>query len=206
MQNNLNNTDEELNMNQNNDNGTPEEEKNDSSELPENLKNLLIEKDAKIEALEKEAQELKDRLIRKAADFDNFKRRTENDQLNLLKYSCETLIKKILPVYDDLERSLSHELDGKNIESIKEGLKLVYSNFSKILEAEGLKKIEAVGQPFDFNYHEALLQRSVENVPPHTVLEEHQAGYMYKDKVIRHSKVIVSDDNSGGALSDEKAK
>lgn len=205
MENKTNNTDEELNMNQNN-SELSAEEKNEGSDAVENLKNLLSEKDIKIEALEKEVQELKDRLIRKAADFDNFKRRTESDQLSLLKYSCEALIKKILPVYDDLERSLSVELDEKNIEPVKEGMKLVYSNFSKILETEGLKKIDAVGQPFDFNYHEALLQRTVDNVPPQMVLEEHQAGYMYKDKVIRHSKVIVSDDNSGSALSGDKAK
>ena len=148
------------------------------------------------EKYQKEITELKDRLLRKAAEFENYKRRTENEQLNLLKYAAENFIVKVLPVYDDLERSLTHIKDGENNESFREGLQLVYNKFQKVMEEQGVKKIDSVGKPFDVNFHEALLQRTVEGVDPHTVVDEVEPGYMYKDKVIRHSKVIVSDENS----------
>ncbi len=147
---------------------------------------------SKIEELEKEVSELKDALLRKAAEFENYKRRTENDQMNLLKYAAEGFIAKILPVYDDLERSIKHFEDSDNVKSIKEGLQLVFNNFTKILNEQGVKRIEAKGKPFDFNYHEALMQQPSGDLPPNTVLEEIEPGYIYKDKVLKHSKVIVS--------------
>lgn len=146
--------------------------------------------------LEKENAELKDRLLRRVAEFDNFKRRTEIEQSNLLKYAAESFILKVLPVYDDFERSLDHVKETDNIDSIKKGLQLVLSKFKKILDEQGVKKIDAVGQLFDVNFHEALMQRTVDNAAPNTVIDEIEAGYIYKDKVIRHAKVIVSDDNS----------
>lgn len=149
------------------------------------------------ETLINEVSELKDKLLRRAAEFENYKRRTENEHLNFLKYAGESFIAKILPVYDDLERSLSHikESDNNN-DSIVSGLKMILAKFNKILEEQGVKKIEAKGMPFDFNLHEALLQQTVQGIAPHTVIEVVEPGYMYKDKVIRHAKVIVSDENS----------
>lgn len=148
------------------------------------------------EKLAKEAAESKDKLLRKAAEFENYKRRTENEQLNWLKYAAESFIVKILPVYDDLERSLAHAKDANSIDAVKEGLNMVLNKFSKVLEEQGVKKIDAKGKPFDFNFHEALLQQTVPGLAPHTVIEVVEPGYLYKDKVIRHAKVIVSDENS----------
>lgn len=145
----------------------------------------------KIAELEAKVKELQESLLRKAAEFENYKRRTENDQLNLIKYAAEGFILKILPVYDDLGRSVLH-LDESNLESIKEGLKLVYDKFTKILDEQGVSKIESKGKEFDVEYHEALMQQPSVDVPSNTVLEEVEAGYLYKDKVIKHSKVIVS--------------
>ncbi len=146
----------------------------------------------KIKELEAEKEELKDSLIRKVAEFENYKRRTENDQLNLIKYAAEPFIVSVLQVYDDLERSLKHAEESNNSDSLKEGLKLVFNKFTKVLEEQGVEKIKAKGEPFDFNLHEALMQQPAQGVPPHTVLEEVEPGYKYKDKVIRHAKVIVS--------------
>ena len=159
----------------------------------------------KMEEYENEIASLKDSLLRKAAEFENYKRRNENDQMNIIKYAAESFILNILPVYDDLERSLQHIDDENNIKSIKHGLKLVFDKFSKILDDHGVKKIESKGKPFDFNYHEALMQREEEGVPPHTVIEEIESGYMYKDKVLRHSKVIVSQEPAGQSESDEQS-
>ncbi|HKI79856.1 MAG TPA: nucleotide exchange factor GrpE [Ignavibacteriaceae bacterium] len=150
--------------------------------------------DGKIESLENEIEELKDKLLRKAAEFENYKRRTENDQINLIKYGGENLILKLLPVIDDFERSMQHMENAKDVNAIKDGIKLVYDKLIKMLNDQGIKKIEAVGKPFDVDYHEALMQRKDDNFPPHTVLDELEKGYMYKDRVIRHSKVIVSEE------------
>jgi len=153
-----------------------------------------LESEEKIKALENEVNQYKELMLRKAAEFENYKRRTENDQLNLLKYAAELLIIKLLPTIDDLERSLSHMSDESDVLKIKEGIQLIYNKFIKVLEEQGVKKFESIGKPFDVEFHEALMQRADDSVPPHVVLDELETGYMYKDRVIRHAKVIVSEE------------
>lgn len=179
------------------------EELNDTQNLmDEPNEETVIEKQSsdvtsyeeKIKELEAEAANYKELMLRKAAEFENYKRRTENDQLNLLKYAAESFIIKLLPTVDDLERSLAHMSDETDVQKIKEGIQLIYNKFMKTLDEQGVKKIESVGKPFDVEYHEALMQKADKSVPPHTVLEELETGYIYKDRVIRHSKVIVSED------------
>jgi molecular chaperone GrpE len=148
----------------------------------------------KISVLEQEVNQYKELALRKAAEFENYKRRTENDQLNLLKYAAESLIIKLLPTVDDLERSLEHMTEETDAQKIKEGIQLVYNKFVKILDEQGIKKIESIGKPFSVEFHEALMQRADDSVPPHTVIDELETGYMYKDRVIRHAKVIVSEE------------
>ncbi len=180
----------------------PEDEKNNKPEQETDELHDIQEEDQSqmnkgqiIEELEKEVAELKDKLLRRAAEFENYKRRTENDQLNLFKYAAESFIIRLLPVVDDFERSLQHIDSSKDVDSIKQGVKLIYDKLMKVLDEQGVKKIESVGQPFNVNFHEALLQRKAEEAAPHTVLDEIEKGYMYKDRVIRHAKVIVSEDN-----------
>lgn len=144
-----------------------------------------------IDELEEKINSLQDSLLRKVAEFENYKRRTENDQLNLLKYAAESFILKILPVYDDLGRSVDH-ISSSNLESIKEGLKLVHQKFTKVLDEQGVKKLETKGKEFDVDYHEALMQQPSATLEPNTIMEEIEAGYLYKDKVIKHAKVVVS--------------
>jgi molecular chaperone GrpE len=160
------------------------------------------EENKKIIELENQVTELKDRFLRKAAEFENYKRRTENDQLNLIKYAAESFIIKLLPIIDDFERSLEH-IDSAN-EALKEGIKLVYDKLMKVLDDQGVKKIDAVGKPFDVHFHEALMQRKDDKAKPHTVLEELEKGYLYKDRVIRHTKVVVSEDTSEESIENEK--
>ena len=172
----------------------------------ENLNEELNEtdEDDKLNNLESEVVELKDKLLRKAAEFENYKRRTENDQLSLLTYAAESFLQKLLPVIDDFERSLEHINDAQDIKAIKNGLKLIYDKFMKILDEQGVKKIEAVGKSFDVDYHEALMQKADDSVEPHTILDEIEKGYTYKDKVLRHTKVIVSEDMSTPSDQEEK--
>jgi molecular chaperone GrpE len=162
----------------------------------------LEEAKKKIEELEKKVSELNDSYLRKVAEFENYKRRTENDQLNLVKYAAENFILNILPIFDDLGRSLKHIKEEDSFESTKKGLEMVYDKFGKVLESQGVKRMEVKGKEFDFNFHEALMQQKVEGVPPHTVIEEVEPGYMYKDKVIRHAKVIVSQESSDDTPKD----
>jgi molecular chaperone GrpE len=170
----------------------PEKE---NSEIKESAEAAAQPNDKRIEELENEVADLKDKLLRRAAEFENYKRRTENDQLNLLKYAAESFIIRLLPVIDDFERSLQHIDSSRDVDSIMTGLKLIYDKLMKVLDEQGVKKIESLGQPFDVNFHEALMQRKADdNVAPHTVLDELEKGYMYKDRVIRHAKVVVSED------------
>ncbi len=159
------------------------------------LEDELTVANEKIQLLQQEIEDYKDKLLRKAAEFENYKRRTENDQINLLKYDGQDFIKKLLPVIDDFERSLQHIDTAKDNEAIKAGIKLVYDKLIKVLTEQGIAKIQAVGKPFDVHFHEALMQRPAEKVAPHTVLDEVETGYLYKDKVIRHAKVVVSEDS-----------
>jgi molecular chaperone GrpE len=161
--------------------------------LADNQAGIDSAAEEKIKSLQKEVNNYKELLLRKAAEFENYKRRTENDHMNLLMYAAESLIIKLLTTIDDLERSLSHMTEETDVEKIKEGIQLIYNKFMKILDDQGVKKIESIGKPFDVEYHSALMQRADDSVPPHTVIDELETGYMYKDRVIRHAKVIVSE-------------
>jgi len=170
---------------------------NDNKNENELTNHLSLEESnhEKIQLLENEVEELKDKVLRKSAEFENYKRRTENDQLNLLTYAAESFISKLLPIIDDFERSMKHIDSVNDNDSVKEGMGLIYDKFVKLLDEQGVKKMESKGKSFDVNYHEAIMQQKADNFPPHTVIDELECGYMYKDKVIRHAKVIVSEDN-----------
>ncbi len=159
--------------------------------------NQLELAEAKIAELEKQVKDWNDKFLRKAAEFENYKRRTENDQFNLINYAAESFITKLLPVVDDFERSMEHIDDIDSNKSVKDGIKLVYEKLLKLLNEQGVKKMQTKGEPFNVDFHDALMQRKDDSVPPHTVLEEIEPGYLYRDKVIRHAKVIVSEDSSG---------
>ena len=174
-----------------------EQEENKSEELGQDKKIDADEKsEAKIAELEAQVKEWQDKLLRKAAEFENYKRRTENDQFNLINYAAESFIIKLLSIVDDFERSMNHIDDIENNKSVKDGIKLVYEKLQKLLIEQGVKKMQTKGEPFNVDYHDALMQRIDNSVPPHTVLEEVESGYLYRDKVIRHAKVIVSEDSA----------
>ena len=159
-------------------------------------------REIKIAELETQVKELQDKVLRKAAEFENYKRRTENDQFNLLNYAAESFIVKLLPIVDDFERSMRHidDIDGNN--SVKDGIKLVYEKLQKLLNEQGVKKMDTKGKPFNVDFHDALMQQKNDSVPPHTILEEIEPGYLYRDKVIRHAKVIVSEESSADQTQD----
>jgi len=189
-------------LNQSNENQEREKHSENVSE-PENEINQTEEKGEKevdemeklqneINQLKEEVNQWKDKFLRKMAEFDNYKKRVEQDQIQLIKYANEKLIKDLLPIVDDFERTLSFSKEELKNNSVLQGVEMVYNKLMKLLSDYGLKKIEALNQPFDFNYHEALLQVPKDGIEPLTVIEEVEKGYLLNDKVIRHSKVIVS--------------
>ena len=150
----------------------------------------------KLEQQRKETEEenagLRDRLLRQMAEFDNYRKRSEREFVSLITNANESLIKEILPVVDDLGRSLSAENNAGDSQSFKEGVRLIYNKFLKMLESQGVQPMKTVGEPFDSEKHEALMQMEREDTPPDIVLEEYERGYTMNDRVIRHAKVIVS--------------
>ncbi len=149
-------------------------------------------KDKEIQKLKKEIEELKDKYLRQVAEFENFRKRKEREMEEFWRKANADLILKLLPILDDIERSLESARRDQNFEALVEGIEMIYKTFLKVLEAEGVTPISAVGQEFDPEYHEALMQVEKEDVPPNTVVEEHQKGYLIGNKILRPAKVIVS--------------
>lgn len=162
--------------------------------IEEEKSNIKTKKKSENKKLKKELSETKklaetylEQLKYLQADFENYKKRVLKEREEFVKLANENLIKELLKILDDFERSL---ILIKNKDDLK-GLELIYENFLKILENFGLKKIEAVGKKFDPYYHEVLLKEKSDKEEG-IILEEFQRGYLLSGKVIRHSKVKVS--------------
>ncbi|HLF19646.1 MAG TPA: nucleotide exchange factor GrpE [Bacteroidota bacterium] len=146
----------------------------------------------KLADAEQQVAQYKDLLLRKAAEFENYKKRVEGESATIVKFANEDLITEIIPVLDDLERFLKSGKDHKNTDVLYRGIELIHQKLLRSLEAQGLKTFETVGKEFDVHYHDALMQVQRDDVPPHTILEEVEKGYTLNDRVIRHAKVVVS--------------
>jgi molecular chaperone GrpE len=142
--------------------------------------------------LQKSADQFKDQLLRKAAEFENYRRRSEAEFSAVIKNANESLLLSILPIVDDFSRSLKAGKNHDDFAALNRGVELIHNKLLRILESEGVKPFESVGKPFSVDFHDALLQIPRADVEPHTVIEEIERGYMYKDRVLRHAKVIVS--------------
>jgi molecular chaperone GrpE len=140
----------------------------------------------------KQVEYYKDLLLRKVAEFDNFKKRAESEAAAVVKYAKVDVIQSLLPVVDDFERSLKLSKDTRESEAFLKGVDLIYQKLTKFLEAQGVKEMDSLGKEFDVHYHDALLQVPRNDVPPHVVVEVVEKGYMLDDRVLRHAKVIVS--------------
>ena len=142
-------------------------------------------KDAKIE-------ELTDRLQRNMAEFDNYRKRTEKEKSAMFEIGARDIIEKILPVVDNFERGLAAVPEEDKGTPFAEGMEKIYKQLMKTLEDTGVKPIEAVGQPFDPNFHNAVMHIDDESLGENTVAMELQKGYTYRDTVVRHSMVQVA--------------
>ena len=145
-------------------------------------------KDKKDEKIE----ELTDKLTRQMAEFDNFRKRTEKEKSQMYEVGAKDIIEKILPVVDNFERGLDAVKEEDKEDPFVQGMEKVYKHLLTTLEGIEVKPIEAVGQPFDPNFHNAVMHVEDENFGENIVAEEFQKGYTYRDSVVRHSMVKVA--------------
>lgn len=163
-----------------------EEEAKDTSDKKDESKNEEYSK------LKADYDKLNQQYVRLAADFDNFRKRQEQERENLIKYGTEAALKKMIEVLDNFERGQKALENVEDCEKVKESFNLVHKQVHEALSKLGLEEIKAVGEEFDPNFHEAVMQTPTSEHPEHTVINELQKGYKLGDKVLRPTLVNVA--------------
>lgn len=159
-----------------------------SEERPKKEGFFKKKKDKKDEQIE----ELNDRVKRQMAEFDNFRKRTEKEKSQMFDMGAKTIIEKILPVVDNFERGFTTVDEADKDDAFVQGMSQVYKQLMKELEAVGVKPIEALGQEFNPDFHNAVMQVESDEYESGVIAQELMKGYMYKDSVVRHSMVAVT--------------
>ena len=164
------------------------ENKEASKEEKKEEKASEKKKDPKDEKID----ELNDKLKRSMAEFDNYRKRTDKEKSAMYEIGAKDVIEKILPIVDNFERGLNSIPEDAKGTAFADGMEKIYKQFVKILDDMGVKPIEAVGKPFDPNFHNAVMHVEDENLGENVVAAELQKGYTYKDSIVRHSMVQVA--------------
>lgn len=162
------------------------------SETVEDHNQANGEANSRIAELEKLAEENQQRYLRAQADFDNYRRRTLKEREELAAYASMKLVTQLLPIVDNFERATNAAAQGGDSESFLKGIEMIFRQLSQTLEQEGLKPIESVGEPFNPDFHQAIMQVESDEHEEGIVVEEVQKGYMLKDRVLRPAMVKVS--------------
>jgi molecular chaperone GrpE len=145
-------------------------------------------------AAEEKLAEMQDRYIRLSAEFDNYRKRTLREKIDLSKYATEELLLKIIPIMDDFDRALAHMETATDCAAMKDGIDLIYTKFSDFLKQNGIREIESLNNIFDVDLHDAIAKMQVqEDEKKGKVVDVVQKGYYLQDKVLRHSKVVVGE-------------
>lgn len=173
-----------------------EEETEEAKEGTESFKDKRAEKkkakaDKKQEAFKEKIEELEDRVKRQMAEFDNFRKRTEKEKSQMFETGAKSVIEKILPVVDNFERGLAAIPEEEKGSGFADGMNMIYKQLMTELENIGVKPIEAVGEEFNPDFHNAVMQVESEEFESGIVAQELQKGYTYRDSVVRHSMVAV---------------
>jgi molecular chaperone GrpE len=158
-------------------------------DISEADRDALVERCAELESRLSEAEES---LLRTVADADNFKKRLQREKEEQTRYANEALMRELLPVLDNLERALQHSESGAKQESVVQGLNMTLKGFIEALAKFGCTPVEAVGKPFNPNFHEAIAQEESAALEPNTVIRELQKGYVLRDRLLRPAMVVVS--------------
>ena len=163
----------------------PEEAASEAAAMQEEIEALK----GQVEKLTGDLQEKKDRLLRLQADFDNFRRRSAKEREEISAVVTQNFCKDMLPLLDNFERAMAAET--KDVEAFQKGVEMIFTQFQEVLKKNGLEQIEAVGQKFDPNFHQAVMRVEDPEREDDTVAQELQKGYMVKGRVIRPSMVQV---------------
>ena len=147
---------------------------------------------AELQQAKKESEENYQRLLRAQADFDNFRRRTQKEKEDLAKYASQKLIEEIVPVLDNFERAMATKPGTPEVESFAKGMDMIFRQLQQVLEQEGLQAMNTVGEAFNPEFHQAIMQVESDEHEEGIVVEEVQRGYMLKDRVLRPAMVKVS--------------
>jgi molecular chaperone GrpE len=150
-----------------------------------------LSQEQQITALAGQLDKARDEYLRLAAEFDNYRKRTTRDYINLVKTANEGLIADLLEVLDNFERAFKSREENHDAEAYHRGISMLYDKLLDVLSREGLKRFDSVGHIFDPRLHEAVMQVEDDGAEPDTVASELQAGYLLNDKVIRHARVGV---------------
>ena len=169
-----------------------EAEENGEADKAEEKKKGFFRKDKKDKKDEKIA-ELNDRLMRQMAEFDNFRKRTEKEKQQMYGIGAAEVVEKLLPVVDNFERGLAAMTEEEKETSFAQGLEMIYKQLMTALSDLGVTAIEAVGQEFNPDFHNAVMQAPSEDYESGVITQELQKGYLYKEKVVRHSMVVVAE-------------
>ena len=149
---------------------------------------------AKLKELRKELQEQKDKYLRLSADFDNFRKRTLREKMEMTKLAGEDIYLRMLPVLDDLERAMKSIDEASDMDAVKEGMKLIYNKFKDYLSQQGVREIDAMHKDFDTDVHEAVTKIPANNKKlKGKVVDILEKGYYLNEKVIRYSKVVIGE-------------
>jgi molecular chaperone GrpE len=142
--------------------------------------------------LQAELQDAQERILRAQADFDNFRRRTRQDKEDLAKYASSKVITGILPVMDNFERAIAVSKEAQDFDSLFKGVEMIFRQMEQVMEQEGVSAMNTVGQPFNPEFHQAIMQVDSDEHEEGIIVEEVMKGYVLKDKVLRPAMVKVS--------------
>ncbi|MEW6348305.1 MAG: nucleotide exchange factor GrpE [Thermodesulfobacteriota bacterium] len=170
----------------------PEESLPAVEEVPQTPEDHIEETPDPLQEARDEAARNRDLWMRAVADLENYKKRVVQERSALLKYKHEDLLRDLLPVKDNLERALNHCQEHAATEAILEGVKMIAKMLGDVLQTRGVTEIQALGGTFDPHLHDAIGRMPAEDHPPNTVVQEMEKGYLYHDRLLRPSKVVVS--------------
>jgi molecular chaperone GrpE len=182
---------------------TPPSEEGNADETADAV-DPLKDLEEKVTEAQAEARENHDRMLRLAAEFENYKKRTNREMEDLKKYATENLIRQLLTIVDNLERAIaSASADNQNGQGVIDGVALTLAEVMKILEKHHVSPIESLGVPFDPSFHQAMCQEESDEHPPNTVVQEYQKGYMIHDRLLRPAMVVVSKTTQNGQTNEK---
>lgn len=171
-----------------------EDVKEENAKASKKSKKTKAKKEDKVTELGNKLAEINDKYLRLSAEFDNYRKRTLKEKMDLIKTGGESTLLAVLPVYDDFERALQNMETAKDVEKLKEGVQLIYNKFTDFLNSNGIKAIEAKDMDFDTELHEAITKFPVQDKKQKgKVIDVMEKGYKLHDKVIRFAKVVVGE-------------